>query len=338
MESFMIPCCFHPTRVVVVDDNEEFLKGLYRNLSDEHSSYQYYKNPQKALDYLNDIYQPNPFPNRYIKSIDEEEWEHRLLDINIVDTHHDVYRPERFDEISVIVVDHSMPGISGLRLCQQIKDTNIQKILLTGVADEHIAVQAFNEGIINHYIRKQDIDMVEQLHNAIENAQWRYFNLLSKVAIKAITADKSTISPLVDPSFQSQFRRLMKRNSFKEAYLCESMGSYLFLKEDGACHGLVVNNHEQLELCWESGEARNVDHLLIEQLKNKEKILCYYNREGALEPSPESWENHLYPIQILQGAQETYYYAFAPNIFDIDHSRVMPFAKHKENITFEIQS
>jgi hypothetical protein len=84
MESFMIPCCFHPTRVIVIDDNEEFLKSLYLNVPTEHASYQLYKSPQKSLHYLNEVHRPNPFPNRYIQSLDEEEREHRLLDINII--------------------------------------------------------------------------------------------------------------------------------------------------------------------------------------------------------------------------------------------------------------
>jgi len=334
----MIPCCFHPTQVVVIDDNEEFLNGLHRTLSTEYSSYQYYKNPQKALLYLNEVYKPNPFPNRYIESVDEEEWEHRLLDINIVDSHYEAYRPERFDEISVVVVDHSMPGLSGLQLCKQIKDPNIQKILLTGVADEHIAIHAFNEGIIHHYIRKQDLDMLEQLEKAIEKAQWRYFNNLSEVTVKAITSDTTTSHPIVDSNFQNLFKRLMKRNQFKEAYLCESMGSYLFLTEDGTCHGLVVNNHDQLEVCWESGEVHNVDPTIIDQLKNKDKILCYYNRQGPLEPVAKDWEKYLYPAQTLQGAQETYYYAFAPNIFDVDHTRILSFEKHRDSMIFDIKS
>lgn len=333
----MIPCCFHPTRVVVIDDKSEFLDSLNRSLSSDHASYQYFKNPQKALHYLNEIYQPNPFPNRYIESLDEEKWEHRQLDVNIFDTHHEVYRPERFDEISTIIVDHSMPGMSGLQLCREIKDPNIQKILLTGVADEHLAIYAFNEGIIHHYIRKQDLDMEEQLNQAVEAAQWRYFNRLSEVAIKAITSADCIAPALVDPNFQDFFKKLMKRANFREAYLCEAMGSYLLLTERGEPHGLVVNSDDQLETGADSGEALNVDPALLQQLKKREKMMCYHNRQGIFEPPADDWKNHIYPLQTIQGTKETYYYVFSPNIFDIDLSRVLPFDVYKKGKGFEVE-
>lgn len=333
----MIPCCLHPTRVVVIDDKSEFLESLNRSLSPDHASYHYFKSPQKALHYLNEVYQPSPFPNRYIESLEEEKWEHRQLDVNILDTHHEVYRPERFDEISTVIVDHSMPGMSGFQVCQQIKDPNIQKILLTGVADEHLAIHAFNKGIIQHFIRKQDPDTEEQLNQAVETAQWRYFNKLSEVAIKAITSADRTAHAIVDPNFHDFFKKLMNQGKFREAYLCESMGSYLLLTEDGEAHGLVVNSEDQLEIGIDSAEALNVDPSVLQQLRERKKMMCYHSRQGIFEPPAEEWKNHIYPIQTLEGVNGTYYYAFSPNIFDIDLTRVLPFVKYGAGKEFEIE-
>jgi CheY-like chemotaxis protein len=332
----MISCCFHPTQVVVIDDNIEFLRNLNQILSKDYSSYLFYKNPQKALHYLNEIYKSDPFPNRYIENIDEEKWEHRRLDVNIFDTHHEIYRPERFEEISTVIIDHSMPGMSGLQLCKQIKNSYIQKILLTGVADEHIAIRAFNEGLIHHYIRKQDLDMTEQLNEAVEKAQWRYFNKLSEVTIKAITADSLVNHALVDPSFQNLFKKILKRYVFKEAYLCETMGSYLFLTDEGSVHGLVVNNADQLEVSWESGEALNVDSSILNELRSRKKIMFYHNRQGIFEPKAKDWKNHIYTAHVLKGEQETYYYAIAPNMFDIEMPRILPFGEYKAGKIFEV--
>lgn len=333
----MIPCCFHPTRVVVIDDNHEFLEQLNQVLSKNHTSYHYFKNPQKALHYLNEVYQPNPFPNRYVESVEEDKWEHRRLDVNIFDTHHEVYRPERFEEISTVVIDHSMPGMSGIQICKQIKDPNIQKILLTGVADEHIAIKAFNKGIIHHYIRKQDLDMVDELNDVIETSQWRYFNKLSEVALKAITSSDPIDPAITDPKFQDFFKKLVKQEKFREAYLCESMGSYVFLTEEGKVFGLVTNNEDQLELGADSGEALNIAPALLQELKERKKMMCYHSRHGTFEPPAHEWGNHVYPPRVIQGLKDTYYYAFAPNIFDVDLSRVLPFRQYKARKMFEIE-
>lgn len=82
----MIPCCFHPTRVVLVDDDPDFLNNLSSSLSSNSASYQHFNDPEKALRYLNEVYKPNPFPNRYIQGIDEDRWEHRRLDAIVWDS------------------------------------------------------------------------------------------------------------------------------------------------------------------------------------------------------------------------------------------------------------
>jgi CheY-like chemotaxis protein len=325
----MIPCCFHPTRVILVDDDREFLDNLHNSLSHDYASYQHFNDPEKALHYLNEVYTPNPFPNRYIQAIDEDKWEHRRLDVNVWDTHHEVYRPERFKEISVIVVDHSMPDMSGIELCRQITDPNVQKILLTGMTGHDIVIRAFNEGIIHHYIDKQASDMAEQVNQAIESAQWRYFNKLSEVTLKAITSDDLVNHAVVDPNFQSLFKNLLKQHGLREAYLCESMGSYVFLTEHGVTHGLVVNSADQLEVSCDSAEALEIDTSLLEELKNQKKMMFYHSRQAILEPPAKEWKNHVYSPQILQGKQEIYYYVFEPNLFDLDLSRVLPFGEYK---------
>lgn len=333
----MIPCCFHPTRVIVIDDDVDLLNNLNRHLSSEKTTYQYFNNPQKALNYLNEIYQPNPFPNRYVKNVDEEKWEHRRLDVNIFDTHHEIYRPERFDEISTIIVDHSMPAMSGIELLRQIENPNIQKILLTAIVDEQIAIRAFNEGIIHHYIRKHDMDMIEQLNKAVADAQWRYFNKLSEIGLKAITSVDSVHHAISDPTFQSFFKNLVKQHKFKEAYLCEAMGSYLFLTEDAELYGLIVNNADQLDVTLESAEALHVDKSILKELSSRKKMMFYHNSKGISEPSKEEWANYTYVPQMINGTRDTYYYIFEPNLFDVDHSRVLSFKKHKAQKPFEIQ-
>ena len=332
----MIPCCFHPTRVVVIDDKDEFLTNLNLTLSKDQATYEFSTNPQKMLHYLNEDYKPNPFSERYIENVDEEDWEHRRLDVNIFDTHHEVYRPERFNEISTVVIDHSMPGMTGIQFCKQLKDQNIQKIVLTGTANEEIAIRAFNEGIINHYIRKQDIDMVDQLNQAISASQWRYFKKLSEVPYKAITTGKMGEQALSEPAFQALFRKVMETNRFREAYLCETMGSYLFLTENAQPYGLVINEPGQLDIWVDSAESLKVNPGLVQDLKERKKMMCYHNRQGILEPVAQEWEKHAHPAQLLEGGRGQYYYAFAPGIFDIDETRVVPFKKHKAGKKFEI--
>ncbi|MEI8296292.1 MAG: response regulator [Alphaproteobacteria bacterium] len=326
----MIPCCFHPTRVVVIDDHDRFLRRLDSNLSYLQATYLYYTNPDKALGFLN-TQELNPFTRRYIRNVDEEAWEHRRLDINVCDLHNEIYRPERFNEISVVVVDYSMPDMNGLEFCQQLNNPHIQKILLTGEADEEIAVRAFNQGLIHQYIRKQAPDMVECLQRAIDGCQVSYFAKLSKVMIEAITAVHVVDHALTDQHFQGFFKTLMRENNFLEAYLCETMGSFLFLDEGGHATGLVVNTKEQQDVWLDSTRADHIQPQLLQALKARQKMMVYHSREGDLEPEAEDWEKHAHDPQQLQGIKTLYSYVLAPNLFDINAHEVLSFAQFKKN-------
>jgi CheY-like chemotaxis protein len=76
--------------------------------------------------------------------------------------------PTRFALSRVCVVDYSMPAMDGLQALSQIADWPGSRVLLTGQADEQVAVQAFNLGLIDQFITKQTPDISRRLMEAIE--------------------------------------------------------------------------------------------------------------------------------------------------------------------------
>src|ERR1700677_1218699 len=59
-----------------------------------------------------------------------------------------IYDARRFEEISTLVVDYFMPGMDGLTFCRNFQENAYVKIMLTGEADQSLAIAAFNEGVI----------------------------------------------------------------------------------------------------------------------------------------------------------------------------------------------
>ena len=110
-----------------------------------------FNDPLKALDYL---IEQNP------------QKETRLSKI---------YNHRRFDEISVIVVDYTMPHINGLSICEQLKDKPFKKLLLITQAQEEAAEQAFNQNLIHKYIRKDSPNFTLVLNAAIYDLLCDYF-------------------------------------------------------------------------------------------------------------------------------------------------------------------
>ncbi len=71
--------------------------------------------------------------------------------------------PARYQLVQTCVVDYAMPGTDGLKVLNTLLDWPGSRILLTGQADEQIAVQAFNGGLIDQFIGKQAPDIAGRL-------------------------------------------------------------------------------------------------------------------------------------------------------------------------------
>jgi CheY-like chemotaxis protein len=76
---------------------------------------------------------------------------------------------ERFALTRVCVIDYSMPGMDGLQALAELVDWPGSRVLLTGQADEQVAVRAFNRGLIDQFIAKQTPDISRRLIEAVEH-------------------------------------------------------------------------------------------------------------------------------------------------------------------------
>jgi CheY-like chemotaxis protein len=322
-----------PTKVLLIDDDVSSLKNLELNLDDSKFTYQFYNNPHEALTFLTEGYKPDSFAKRLICQPDEIKWQHAMLDVNIYDLMNEIYNPKRFESISTVVVDFSMPGMNGLEVCEKIKDPSIQKILLTGEGDENLAVQAFNKGLIHRYIKKQDPGVLEILNQSLGEAQRAYFSKISQLMFDVATFN-TEMTCLRDPVFINFFENLLREKNIIEYYLFEITGSFLLLDEKENFHGLFTYNKDQLNM-WnedlsESGAAP--EHLL-KDLKSYKKMICFHDKNSISIPSGTRWEKYSYPLQTLEGGHETYYYACANNMLDIELNRVVPFQNYKKEYT-----
>jgi CheY-like chemotaxis protein len=77
----------------------------------------------------------------------------------------------RYGQPLVCVVDYSMPAMNGLQTLQALGDWPGMRVLLTGQADEQLAVTAFNEGLIRQFIPKQVSDMAHRLVESVQRLQ-----------------------------------------------------------------------------------------------------------------------------------------------------------------------
>jgi len=308
-------------------------------LSQSHMTLNTFDSPQQALHYINEVYQPEPFYDRY-QNMNEDKTRSRVFfKTNIVDTHYEIYRPQRFEEISTVVIDflpisdqsNEPLEMTGLDFFDKIKNPHVQKILLIREEDQELAQDALNNGLIDDFICKDEIDWLEQFYEKIQDSQWRYFNKLSEIFFEKVRSGTAHEYALNDPNFQNLFKSILSNYGFTEAYLCETTGSYLFLDGQAQDHGLVVNLADQLDSWVRNGQAKGINMPLLKELKDRKKMMCYHTEADGVEPDKSHWDLYAHPVKTIKGKSSTYYYAFAPNMYDIDVERVLPFEEYREN-------
>lgn len=161
---------YHPSTVVMVDDNLRFLDNVTLELGLEKTSFRLFSRPQNALKFLTEDYQ---LPAAIAPT--EEELRNGKLSTSINSIVQQIYNPDRFKLVSVIVVDFAMPGITGTHLAEAIQHLPYKVILLTGEAGQDQVEKLLKTRAIDRNIRKDGHDAIQQLAAAIYELQLEFF-------------------------------------------------------------------------------------------------------------------------------------------------------------------
>lgn len=166
MTTMSFPLFHRPGTVVFLDDDSDYLEMLALVLP-RHWHVKLFLRPSSCINYLQ---QEPPF-------WEADAWNQQEL----VDAWRDgkplipqilgYWRKysERFALTRVCVVDYSMPAMDGLQALGELADWPGSRVLLTGQADEQVAVRAFNSGLIDQFIAKQTPDISRRLIDAVEH-------------------------------------------------------------------------------------------------------------------------------------------------------------------------
>ena len=99
-------------------------------------------------------------------------------DCDLFSSYEKIYDDNRFAGISTVVLDYNM-STDGLELSKQIRRncSYIKIIMLTGEADENLAIEAFNEGLIDKFIRKSSTTFFNEIKRYICKFNIEFFDI-----------------------------------------------------------------------------------------------------------------------------------------------------------------
>jgi CheY-like chemotaxis protein len=163
----------------------------------------------------------------------------------------------RYGLPSIAVVDYAMPAATGLQVLQASPPWPPYRVLLTGKADEHTAVAAFNDGLIDRYVTKQTPDLVQQLVSALRqhyNAPMDFHEGVWRNALR-----RSQQQVLQDRAVQQALSDWLKAQSCVEYVVLPEPFGLLALDATGHAHWLQFEMYKDLAAAVDLAKAAGHD-------------------------------------------------------------------------------
>jgi CheY-like chemotaxis protein len=160
---------------------------------------------------------------------------------------------ERFDLTQVCVVDYSMPAMNGLQVLSELVNWSGSRVLLTGRADEQIAVKAFNDDLIEQYIPKQSAAITQRLTDAIRQLLDAPHERLAQVW--RATLSREQVAILSAPAIGRALAALAKTHRWVEHMVLGSPFGILALNSEGRAFWLQLEPGARLAELAELAEC-----------------------------------------------------------------------------------
>ena len=304
-----LPLFFHPSTVVLIDDEVIFLNTIASSI-ETGAGCREFSDPKEALAYLNSLplvhplFQEKRDPNREFL-IDPKKLERFVADAN------------RFDWVTTVIVDYTMPNMNGLELCKKLKSPYIRKIMLTGDAGLDVAIEALNAGIIHKFFRKSDPRLIQVLNEAIHQAQLQYFGLQSQRFYDGLPNKADIPSWFQNQSVVEFIVSEIQKVQTREFYALNEQGDILLFNRQGELYFLLVRDEKgmaslatQAEFAYNS--EPDPESLSLLKAIQKGELMLEPITLTQMQSSLDDWRNYLHSAQYFEIEGHTYYYSLFP--------------------------
>ena len=325
-----IPLIYHPTNVLMLDDDRTFLESL-KPIIDINVPYIVEADPELAFAYLNKhCYRENTLPSL----VSEPNFDHieglgsvEHFNVDFGKLSEKVDTPDRFNRVTVAFIDQLMPRMNGLDFCRKVKEQGLQVklVLLTGNAGLDDAISAFNEGVIDAYISKGRLDLVETINFYLARESWQQFvDLGSRVS--GLIAH--TIQPLNDKKFSEFFHEIWRDHQKGEFYLMDSSCSFMFFDPQGEATLLMVRNEADFAEAIEFAKNAEASETVTHALEARESFPHTKQKSGYVQLDADEWPDALVKVKPILGTDLYYTLINQPDVqgfsFDRYFAEVWP--------------
>ncbi len=171
----------------------------------------------------------------------------------------------RFALTRVCAVDYAMPAMSGLRALNELTDWTGSRILLTGRADEQLAVSAFNRGLIEQFIPKQSPGLRLRLTTAIQSLRQLPEERYQQIWRATLTREQHAL--LCDPLLSQALDSLALKQGWVEHVVIGEPFGMLALGQHGNVSWLQIEPADKLPELAEMAASQAWDEATLQDIR-----------------------------------------------------------------------
>lgn len=304
---------YYPTTTVFIDDNERFLSTITLDL-EPGLIYNVYSNTTNALYNIKN--------NSVAEAIQLKE--NSCISNILLEIVHD---PSRFKSVSAIVVDYTMPDRNGLEVCSELNGLNIGKIMLTGDADASLAVKAFNDGLIDYFITKNQSNFTQIVSDKLTELQHGVFKSLTHTIINLI--NDVNLCLLFNENFSKYFTNFINKGNIVEYYLIDDIGSYFMFDKFGKINWLLSVTEKQIQYYIELAIEFGASKKILNILKNRTYIPFFPKKDIEILADGDNWLPYFHKVK-KQDLQGEFYLSWGSNLnlIDVGSENIVTFNKY----------
>jgi CheY-like chemotaxis protein len=302
-----LPLFSYPLTVTLIDDDQLFLQATTELFKNNYPLTKF-SSPKLAVDFF-EKYKPLLPALKLLRGCTElENYDvsgHLPVDLDLNVSKKLLKNSLRSEEIGVVIVDYNMPGMNGIELCRKLKGLPIKKILLTGEASDQLAISAFNEGIIDCFIRKDSRSLVDDIRHHLQTLMQNYLGNNTKQLLKHLETDHSL--PVSDPAFITFFREWCQAHRIKEYFIIDQNANFLLIDENNNKSFFITHTDRTLNNFTELHEDDKDASSFINSVKSREKIPFFGEGNESWDVKFPDWESCFLSPQILMGRDKYYW-------------------------------
>ncbi len=301
-----IPVVYHPTSVVLIDDDQSWLDLISVEIESV-APCMAFNQPKLGLDFILQQAAAGGARNKMNQLFSQS-----LDGVNLINLASD---KQRFAELGVIVLDYQMPGMTGIEVAKKLQHLDVKKILLTGEADESMAVDLFNLGVIDAFVRKSTPSVSRVLAHTIQDLQCARFLEASQMLLGTLLfqQEQNLSDVLQNQQCSDYLRHLFERENIREWYLLSAPANFLLIDDNGRQSWLCIRDESemQLQLAWAKQEQAQEPGIaeidsIVNSLGSREKLVFF---PGGDELSYFEWAPYIHPCKKIVTDAGHYYYS-----------------------------